>query len=826
MRSFLGLQLDRLSFWIGFLTGTLFWFVLSRLGKEWPNLREGLKQWFKHFKQRQLAGTEFAIRQDALRRAQRNHLAANLFALDEVIIPPRLLAPPQPPTGESDTRLPRIHEQLFPPLPQWPEFISRFGATTLSLIQALSQWQRIAIVGKPGSGKTVALAHLASILARREDLPSFATNLTPIFLHYLDIEPFISSTVDPLDPIYRALTRFLPLTSQPRLLSFLKSAFMDGDAVLLLDGLDELPPEMLNTATSYLQSLLTNYPYTRLLLSASDLYLDGLIELGIEPLPLAAWTHDQVEAFVNRWSRLWNQHIGIPTSQKTNIVPLDDLLVRGWVDTTPTYSPLEWTLFIWALLAGDLSSTVPDAIDAYINRLCGPSLPVTSLSTIAHTFIESRKPALTPREIEQAVSELQIPSVASSSNDQEEIVKSPTSTSTVRSARPGNRILLALLDAGLLREHSNERLAFSHPYIMAFLAARHLVVLPETPGLPIWSAEDTLIYHFAALHPETPWFEKWINGDSAHTLYRAFYWARLTPRNAPIRSFLMKRILPTLQSEPENPEVGFEGLAACATTNDPSLTLLFRQWLKANTSTHRLYAALGCGFLRDSGALKDLIVLLNDPEDMVRVGACFALAQYRDPLAEEAVLRALTFGDEALRLAAAEALANIIPSGEEHLKEALSAEDLLTRRAAVIGIANLPAPWVAEELERIAVEDSQWVVRNAATQALESLHQAHLYLHPSTIPPHDAPWLIAFAAKLGQGITPGEPVDSLLQQALIQGNDNEKLSAMAMIRAQPRLIYVQPLKTLLHHDNPEVRHTANYTLWVLSLSEPKAEITN
>jgi HEAT repeat protein len=531
-----------------------------------------------------------------------------------------------------------------------------------------------------------------------------------------------------------------------------------------------------------------------------------------------------VESFVNRWSRLWNQHIGLPTSQKTNIVPLDDLLIRGWVDTTPIYSPLEWTLYIWALLAGDLSSTVPEAIDAYINRLCGSSLSVTSLSTLARTFIESRKPALTPREIEQAVSELQIPSAALSSEDQEQIVKKPKSTSPGKSVRPGNRILLTLLDAGLLREHSNERLAFTHTYIMAFLAARHLDALPKTPALPRWSAEDSLIYHFTAWHPETPWFEEWIKRDSTPTLYRAFYWARLTPRNAPIRSFLMKRILPTLQNEPENPEVGFEGLAACATTNDPSLTLLFRQWLKANKPAHRLYAALGCGFLRDSGALKDLIVLLNDPEEIVRTGACFALAQYRDSLAEEAVLRALTFGDEALRLAAAEALANIIPGGEEHLKEALSAEDLLTRRAAVIGIAHFQAPWVAEELERIAVEDSQWVVRNAATQALESLHQAYLYR--STIPPHETPWLIAFAAKLGQGITPGEPVDSLLQQALIQGDDNEKLSAMAMIRAQPRPVYVQPLKTLLHHNNPEVRHTAYYTLWVLSLSEPVTEITN
>ncbi|MCX8025137.1 MAG: HEAT repeat domain-containing protein, partial [Thermanaerothrix sp.] len=692
MRNFLGLQLDRLSFWIGFLTGTLFWFVLSRLGREWPNLRDGLKQWFKHFKQRQLASTEFAIRQDTLRRAQRNHLAANLFPLDEIVVTPRLLAPPQTSIGEHDIRLPRIHEHLFPPLPQWPEFISRFGPTTLSLPQALAQYQWIAVIGKPGSGKTVALSYLASMLARRESSLGFAANLTPIFLHFLDIEPFLTGSTDPLEPIYRGLVRFLPLTVQPRLLSFLKSAFKDGDAVLLLDGLDELTPEMVSTATAYFKSLITNYPHTRLVLAASEQYLDGLLDLGIEPLPLAAWTYDQVESFISRWSRLWNQHIGIPTSQRTNIVPLDDLLIRGWVDATPIYSPLEWTLYIWALLAGDLSSTIPDAIEAYINRLCGSSLSATSLSALARTYIESRKPALTLREIEQAVTELQASSSISSVNDQQPIVRSQIPTSSPKSVRPGNRILLALLEAGLLREHANERLAFTHAYIMAFLAARQRTALSETPKPPLWSAEDALMYHFTALHPETPWFENWLtNEDFTYALPRAFYWVRLAPRNAPIRSTLMKRILSSLQNEPDNLEKAFEGLAACATANDPSIVVLFRQWVKASKPHHRLFGALGCGFLRDSGALKDLIVLLNDPEEIVRVGACFALAQYRDPLAEEAVLRALTFGDEALRLAAAEALANIVPGGEEHLKEALSAEDLLTRRAAVIGIAHFQA---------------------------------------------------------------------------------------------------------------------------------------
>ncbi|WP_299028106.1 HEAT repeat domain-containing protein [uncultured Thermanaerothrix sp.] len=819
MQNFFGLQLDRLSFWIGFLTGTLFWFVLSRLSKEWPAIREGLKQWFKHLRQRQLAGTEFAIRQDALRRAQRSHLSAALFSLDEIVIPPRLLAPPPLPLEEADSRLPYVYEQIFPPLPEWPEFASRYGAPRLTPLQALAQQARVAILGKPGSGKTVTLAFLASLLARRETDLEYANNLTPVFLHYLDIEPFLPDTKDPLEPIYKALSRILPLSAQPRLWSFLKSAFGDGNIALLLDGVDEIPPEMLGTATSYLRSLLERYPHVRLMLAASDQYLDGLLGLGIEPLFLAAWTRDQTAEFIARWSRLWNQQIGSQISQKTGLVPLDDLLVRGWVDPTPVYSPLEWTLYLWALLAGDLSNTIPRAIDAYVNRLCGPKIPTASLITLARTFIESRKPALTIREIEQSVTELQ--SLALTSPEEEpSIDEKPLAASTSKTMRPANRILLALLDTGLLSEYSGERLAFNHVYVMAYLAAQQSTAPPIEPSRPLWSAEDALCYHFITTHTGTNWLESWVDtaSSSSKTFFlHAFYWVRLAPRNSAARSFLMKRLLPILQGESEDPESPMEGLAACVTANDPSLSLLFRQWLKATRADLRLYGTVGCGFLQDPAALKELIALLNDPEEKVRVGACFGLAQYRDPMAEEAILRALMFGDEMLRLAAAEVLANVIPGGEEHLKEALTLEDLLTRRAAVLGIAHLDAPWVIGELERMAVEDGQWVVRNAAAQALESRRHADARFPHKSMPPHETPWLIAFAAKRGQGISPGQPVDALLQQALVQGDDQEKLAAMLMVRSQPHPAYTQALKTLLHHENPEVRHMARYTLRVLSL---------
>jgi len=816
------LQLDRLSFWIGFLTGTLFWFVLSRLSREWPAIREGLRKWYKYFRQRQLAGTEWAIRQDVLRRAQRSHLASPLFSLDEIIIPPLLLAPP-PAVQREETSLAstRFYERVITMLPDWPMFASRFGAPRISLLQALRGGTRLAIVGQVGVGKTTALAHLASQVAKRESDLGFAKQLTPIFIHFLDLESFLENPQDPVQPIFRVLQRQLPITAQPRLLGFLRSAFSDGEILLLLDGLDELPPERFDLPKTYLENLLAHYPNIRVVVAASECFVDGLSALGFEPLALAAWSQEQVNEFISRWGRLWTTHLSERIAQKTGSIPIDDVLLRGWIDTSPFYTPLEWTMLVWGAYAGDSAGlSIPQALEAYMTRFAGQSKALSpALATLAQAFLKSRNPALTIREIEQTIGDLP----AFLDNEAEApLPEEHSRPQPGKVARPGNRVLLALLDVGLLREYSNERIAFSHPILVAYLAASSLREPLQLPQRPMWCVEQAFL-QFLSASPTTndDWFSSWLSASSPplhENLIHAFSLIRLSARTSPLRSSVMKQYLTFMQDETLAFGTRLRGLAACSTSNDPSTALLFRQWLKSESPVLRHLGALGCGILQDTQSLQDLIRLLNDPVEEVRLATCFALGQYRHPLAEEAILRALAFGDEMLRMAAAEVLANILPNGAEHLKEALTLEDLLTRRAAVFGMAQLDEPWVVDELERLVVEDSQWVVRNAAAQILESFHHPSPWLPTPLPPPHDTPWLIAFAAKLGQGVTPGQPIEPLLHQALIQGDDDEKLAAMAMIRRYPNPTYVKDLITLTHHENPAVRSTAHYTIWALSLT--------
>jgi len=113
-------KIDQISFLLGFVAATLFWFVFSRIRKNWPQIRAFVKGQIASARARRLAGVDAYLREQVLRQAQRNHLAAGLFALDDILITPRLIAPPPDwdPTLEPPTEaiIPRLC--LIPPIGQ------------------------------------------------------------------------------------------------------------------------------------------------------------------------------------------------------------------------------------------------------------------------------------------------------------------------------------------------------------------------------------------------------------------------------------------------------------------------------------------------------------------------------------------------------------------------------------------------------------------------------------------------------------------------------------------------------------------------------------
>jgi HEAT repeat protein len=163
-------------------------------------------------------------------------------------------------------------------------------------------------------------------------------------------------------------------------------------------------------------------------------------------------------------------------------------------------------------------------------------------------------------------------------------------------------------------------------------------------------------------------------------------------------------------------------------------------------------------------------------------------------------------GDEELRRAAAEALANDPAEGYAILKEGATLADIMLRRAVVHGLARTGQPWAIEILQHMQVEDDQWAVRNLASQYLEQKTDPRVP-HKLT-PPSEAAWLIAFAGKQGTGIPRGGPATDILLNAFKSGNTEERLAALPYLKRVANEGILGALYNGMYGDDPEVREAA------------------
>ncbi|MRR30957.1 hypothetical protein EG834_11670, partial [bacterium] len=113
--------IDPRSFGIGFVIGILFWILVGRIRPAFKEWRQGAAARREEVQAQRASGIEDDHRRITLRRAQGMHLAAPLFALDEILQPPLLIAPPVHVEPGSPALVEDIVTATLPYLPAWPE---------------------------------------------------------------------------------------------------------------------------------------------------------------------------------------------------------------------------------------------------------------------------------------------------------------------------------------------------------------------------------------------------------------------------------------------------------------------------------------------------------------------------------------------------------------------------------------------------------------------------------------------------------------------------------------------------------------------------------
>jgi hypothetical protein len=193
-----------------------------------------------------------------------------------------------------------------------------------SIEDALAHRKRAFVRGEAGSGKTTLLQWLAVRAARREFPPSMAdwNDCVPFFIRlrrYTGRD--MPAPEDFLHEVGASIAHSMPMNWMGEVLS-------SGRALLLVDGVDELPEQQRRAARRWLQELLTAYPRARCVVTsrptaaAEDwLGADAFDALEVQPMTLS-----DIDAFVAHWHEALSA--SVPDAEQDRIARSRQSLTR------------------------------------------------------------------------------------------------------------------------------------------------------------------------------------------------------------------------------------------------------------------------------------------------------------------------------------------------------------------------------------------------------------------------------------------------------------------------------------------------------------------
>ncbi len=855
-------NIDQFSFWVGFAAGIVSLWMLRLLKPTFKDLGKALGSRVSAVQSGLSESIERRYRQDIVGIAQSKHIAAPLFSLDEVGIPVRLMAPP--PRVIPDDELPPddTFSLVIPYMPDWPEMAATYNTPTMSIEEALEGGVDLVIIGKPGSGKSFALNQLATRFARRDKELGDLSELIPVMVHVGDIS-LESKKGKLLDALYNALYDKVSAIVEAQLPAFLENIFEKNKAILLLDGLDELPPEAHDQYLDLLEKIKEKYPETRIVITGSTDNIPYREGLNFFVIPIAAWDTPRRRELIYKWDELWDKHIRKESWAKALPEPIDAVLIDGWMfKESSNFNPLFLTLRLWATYAGDLmGSSVSDTLDAYVRRMSADvENSRKALEQLATQAVISLTPMVKRKQAGKFVAQFEDPSAASDLEPEileetedilgdeeededvdlidedmmdlddldipEEVDTSEKKEKAV-SARGVRRMLPEMVNNYLLTYRADAKIGFTLPVVAGYLAGCGLANMggeQELVSQPNWVGKSLSLQYLASQKDVSALANQLLssqsNGVMHSTLLSVGAWPSTAPKDAQWKGDVMRALAAAINEA--NLSLGLRGrvLTALANSGDVGVVALFRQLLSSPQADVQMLGALGSGIVQDEKATSLLDELLYSPVPNVRRAACLALVAIDTIESIEMVAGALLQGEEDARRAAAEALARHPDEGHPILKEGAQLEDLLVRRAVTFGLAWIKEPWARELLEKLQLEDDQWMVRSSAGQVLDMLDKPNQFIPRPLTELVETPWLITFASERGMGLAPGKTSWDMLKLALKEGNEDQRLAAMEHYRYHPEqsISVRSDLHNMVNGNDAEMREAAYLTLWQIEAS--------
>lgn len=792
---------------------------------------------------------------------KRRHLAGHLIALTDILIEPRLIPGPPPAVPTLDNMETADIFEIVPLIHDLPFSYAPFNIETMTLHDLGAGDRHIAILGNSGIGKSTTLTTLALMALceisfesledltaqtiqeeeenltdaereerarerqlmqerameklqeaeeRRRELfvvtdpelmlgkreKTDLCSLIPILVDIRDLEfdPRAygreKGTLDPAEPIVRAVQRQVSAVTAQIVGSALYPVLEAGRALILLDGYDDLNRSAQEAIYPWLKQLLEHYGQNMIVIAGPAAGYEMLTMLGFTPTFQRAWQEDEYTKLVERWSQAW--------AAATGAQPPDDLVKRLSIDNRAR-SMVDVTLKIWSGLADDVRETGRIGwYDALINRRLSAPETYDTLLSVATQLVDAQEP-LQDTRIAETLTAAQ-----------------PTGgdKATAEKAATGSvELLNAFVKDGVLVARPGSRYDLPHWQIGSYLAARALQKAgpqeaAEVALEPAWQDALSFAAGIMDLMPAVQRRMEMTPDLLYSTLFGLVRWVPDAPPDAPWRGELFRRLGAALMAPQQYPAVRERAMASMIAAREPNVLFIFRQALQSPNPEVQRLGCIGMGALGSQDAIADLEQAMNSTNRPVQLAAALALGAIGTDKAIEVMIHGLFQGTSELRRAIAEALAAIPGEGHNTLREAIVADEIEIRRAAVYGLSRVRHPWALTTLYRTMFEDEQWYVRSAAETAFlvaQSPDREGPHQHPEA---ETLAWLVEWAGERGQVVPAGDAARQILVRVLQEGQPHYKVLAAQTLGRLGHVAAMKPLYAALRDRDEQVRGAA------------------
>jgi len=746
-----------------------------------------------------------SVEEKYLRGLQQTLIPKLLFAPDDptaVFAPPTFLAPaPLPDAASADGALPYPLTVAFSNLQE--------GHT------------RLLLTGAQASGRTTALILSVWETAQRgataeKPAPFDRFPLWADLAHYQEVP---TEGPSPLERLAYLAAKSLPEAIPKWLLEQLNAR----PSLILVDNWEVIPPAQRPEVAAWIDKVAEALPKSLWIISSTPEGYGPLVEHGFVPLEIVPPIGEEVaERLYQGWRSLLAPQTATEEESTAEQAAEEAALLKLLKQMAESGAPsLEITLRSVLYLRSHKAPTrFEDVLAAYLDEW----IPMPDLGDDQFEVAAQAK-SLAIKALQQLAYHRRIEGASLNAQVLEEQIQSLLPPEEEERPPKLEGAIKRLIQKSELLQRSGKELVFAHyvweNYLTATLLAKQgeegIQQVMDHLHDPTWAL---LIECFAGQGDTMPLVKETLQTyqktKSELALMQVVRWAALAPKKVVWRKVLMK----ILAQEFTEPQASLEkrvriGRALLLTTGD-NARLFYLQALRHPAPPVRAAALRGLGWTGTPQEMHLLRDALNDESAEIRYNAVEALSDLGTPGAVRVLQQTFFHADEQQMLLIAKSLAGY-KSGWETLKQAAEHENLLVRRAAAHGLGNINRPWAKELLRRMALEDSQWVVRSSAEAALSVQAEGPQEQVFVPTPPEidQISWLVAWAAKQGLGLGVGEAAMQTLLEALGKGDTASQILGAQTLAYMGTLEHVRALIPLARSEDPAVKQAATVAIhWI------------